>query len=148
MHKVSRWIINYCLDNNIQNIIIGKNHDWKRGSKMNNISNQRFIQIPHDSLINKIKYKAEEKGIRIIEVDEKYTSKASFIDNDELPDKIGEYQFSGKRIYRGLYKSKDGILINADVNGSYNILRKGNPGFKYDDRIKDVSLHPIRLNIV
>lgn len=147
MHKISRWIINYCLDNNIQNIIIGKNHDWKHSSKMNNVSNQRFIQIPFENLINKIKYKAEEKGIKVIMVDEKYTSQASFIDNDDLPDNINKYEFSGRRIYRGLYKSKGGILINADVNGSYNILRKGNPEFKYDDRIKGVSLHPIRLNI-
>ena len=85
-------------------------------------------------------------GINVIIVEEQYTSKASFIDDDLLPEKFGKYQFSGKRIKRGLYQSKDGALINADVNGSYNILRKGNPEFTYD-RIKGISLHPVRLNI-
>jgi putative transposase len=94
-----------------------------------------------------ITYKAQEVGIIVKVIDERYTSKSSFIDNDILPSKFGTYEFSGKRVKRGLYKSKDGILINADVNGAYNILRKSNPEFKYHDGIQGVSLHPIILNI-
>lgn len=143
MHKISRFIINYCLDYDIANIVIGKNDNWKQNKK----NMQKFVYLPYEKLINQIKYKAEEEGIDVKILDERYTSKASFIDNDPLPNKFGEYEFSGKRIKRGLYKTKVGILINADVNGSYNILRKCNPEFTCDDRIKGVSLHPSRINI-
>lgn len=146
-HQVSRYIIDYCKDNNIDNIVIGKNKGWKVKSKMNKKSNQRFVQIPFEKLINQLIYKGEDMAINVVVIEEAYTSKASFIDNDILPSKFGEYEFSGKRIKRGLYKSKEGILINADVNGSYNILRKCNPQFKYDEGIEGVSLHPFRVNI-
>jgi len=147
LHRISRTIINYCLDNNIENIVIGRNKDWQRCSKMGKKNNQRFVQIPYEDLIQKILYKAEEVGIRVAVIEEQYTSKSSFIDNDFIPEKFGNYEFSGKRICRGLYKSGNGSIINADVNGSFNILRKCNPEFYYDDRIKDVSFHPIRFNI-
>jgi putative transposase len=147
LHKISRYIIQYCLTNNIDNIIIGRNQDWQRNSNIGRKNNQSFVQIPFEDLIKKISYKAEENGIKVITTSEEYTSKSSFIDNDMLPNKFGNYKFSGKRIERGLYKSKDGILINADVNGSFNILRKCIPEFVYNDRIEGVSLHPIKCNI-
>lgn len=147
LHKISRWIINYCLQNNIENVVIGRNKDWQRNSNLGRKNNQLFAQIPFEELIRKISYKAEEAGIKIWIVSEEYTSKVSFIDNDIIPIKHGEYEFSGKRKKRGLYKSKDGILINADVNGSYNILRKCNPEFIYNDGIKGISLYPIRQNV-
>lgn len=148
LHKVSRYIINYCLENKIDNIVIGRNKDWQRNSNIGKKNNQGFVQIPFENLIKKIQYKAEENGIRVEVISEEYTSKSSFIDGDILPTKFGDYEFSGKRIYRGLYKSKDGILINADVNGSYNILRKRISEFKYDDRVEGMALYPIRCNIV
>lgn len=146
LHKVSKKIINYCVENDIKNIVIGRNHDWKKNVNIGKQNNQTFCHIPFEQLIFKIVYKAEENGIRIEVVDEKYTSKASFIDNDFLPKEFGEYQFSGKRIKRGLYKSSDDTLINADVNASYNILRKCNPEFIFDG-IKGLSLIPIKLNV-
>ncbi|MFS0643802.1 transposase [Siminovitchia sp. 179-K 8D1 HS] len=145
-HKISRHIINYCLKNDIDNIAIGRNKDWQRNSKMSRKTNQKFVQIPFEKLIDQLKYKGEECGIKVIVIEEQYTSAASFIDNDFLPFKFGNYEFSGRRVKRGLYKSKNGTLINADVNGSYNILRKCNPEFSYD-RIEGVSLHPVRINI-
>jgi putative transposase len=148
MHKISRWIINYCLANNIDNVIIGRNKDWQRNINIGHKNNQTFAQIPFENLIRKIIYKAEENGIKVIVTSEEYTSKSSFIDNDILPNIKGDYIFSGKRKNRGLYKSKNGELINADVNASYNILRKCNPEFVFNDRIKGISLYPIRLNIV
>jgi putative transposase len=147
MHKTSRYIINYCLENKIDNIVIGRNSDWQRHSNIGTKNNQAFVQIPFESLIDKVIYKAEEAGITTRIISEQYTSKASFIDNDIIPDKFDKYEFSGKRIMRGLYKTKNNILINADVNGSYNILRKCNPEFVYNDGIKGISLYPIRLNI-
>lgn len=147
-HKVSRYIINYCIDNNISNIVIGKNKNWKLKSKMSKQSNQKFIQIPYELLIYQLQYKAEDKGISVKLVEEQYTSKSSFIDGDPIPKILGTYEFSGKRIKRGLYKSKNGVLINADVNASYNILRKCNSQFKYDEGIKGISLYPVRVNII
>jgi putative transposase len=147
MHEISRYIINYCLANNIDNIVIGRNKDWQRNSNIGKKNNQIFVQIPFEDLLKKISYKAEENNIAITIISEEYTSKSSFIDNDIIPEKFGNYSFSGERIKRGLYKSKNGKLINADVNGSFNILRKCIPEFIYNDRIEGVSLHPIKCSI-
>ena len=147
-HRISRYIINYCIQHNIKSIVIGKNERWKQKSKMNKRSNQKFIHVPFETLISQLTYKGEDVGIKVITVKEQYTSKSSFIDNDPLPTKMGIYEFNGKRIKRGLYKSKNGLLINADVNGSYNILRKCNPQFNYDERIEGISLYPVRVNII
>lgn len=147
LHRMSRTIIRYCEFYQINTIIIGRNKDWKRDSKMSKKVNQKFVQIPHEKFINMIDYKAQEVGISVKVIDERYTSKSSFIDNDILPTKFGNYEFSGKRTKRGLYESKDGMLINADVNGAYNILRKSNPEFKYHDGIQGISLYPIILTI-
>jgi putative transposase len=147
MHRMSRWIINYCLKNKIDNIVIGRNKDWQRHSNLGKKNNQIFVQIPFEQLIQNIQYKAEEVGINVYIVSEEYTSKASFLDLDILPDSFGEYIFSGKRIKRGLYKSNNGTLINADVNGSYNILRKCNPEGLILDGIKGASLHPVRVSV-
>lgn len=143
LHIISRWIINYCKAYEIENIVVGKNKGWKQSSVMNKKSNQKFVSIQYEKLIHQLTYKGEEVGIRVIEVEESYTSKASFIDNDEMKK---DAKFSGRRIHRGLYKSKNGSLINADVNGSYNVLRKCNAQFSYES-IEGVSLHPVRLNI-
>lgn len=90
-------------------------------------NNQTFVQLPLYKLILNITYRAERCGIRVIKREESYTSKASFLDNDVIPTfgkNDEEYKFSGKRIKRGLYKAADGTIINADLNGSANILRK------------------------
>lgn len=91
-------------------------------------SNQRFVQLPHSQLMDKIESMCERYGIIFTRQEESYTSKASFLDNDDIP-VYGEEQqeqpaFSGKRVSRGLYRTKDGILLNADINGAANILRK------------------------
>jgi putative transposase len=148
MHKISKLIIKYCQENKIDNIVIGRNKDWQRNSNIGKKNNQAFVQIPYENFIAKLKYKAEEAGIRIIVISEQYTSKSSFIDSDPIPEDYGEYEFSGKRINRGLYKSKNNIIINSDVNGSYNILRKCNPEFSYNDGIKGIALYPIRLTVI
>jgi putative transposase len=147
LHRISRFIINYCIDNDIANISIGTTtSNWKQNINIGAKNNQIFTRIPHEKLIQQIIYKSEEVGILVKLVDEKYTSKASFLDNDILPDEFGDYVFSGKRVKRGLYQSSTRQYINADVNASYNILRKSNPQFLYEG-IKGLSLIPIRLNI-
>lgn len=134
-HKTSRKIVEYCVFNNIDTIVIGKNDGWKQESDIGRQNNQNFVQLPHSMLINMIQYKAEAEGIEVIVNEESYTSRASFIDRDFIPvfskDNNEKYKFSGVRLRRGLYRTKEGILLNADVNGSYNILRKVFPnGFE------------------
>jgi putative transposase len=113
------------------------------------VNNQKFVSIPFKKLIDQIKYKSEERGINVKVVNESYTSKASFLDSDNIPEYRAEnkekYTFSGRRIYRGLYTSKEGILINADCNGSYNCMRKVIPKFSLEEGIEGVGLHPVRL---
>ena len=129
LHKVSTHIVKSCLKRNIGTLYIGKNTQWKTKAHMSKQSNQEFVQIPHCTLIWMIRYKAERYGITVIEQEESYTSKASFLDHDEIPEYRDneDHVFSGKRIRRGLYRSKDGTLLNADINGSANILRKAEP---------------------
>lgn len=149
LHKSSRFIIDYCQENSIDTIIIGNNPGWKQKVNLGKVNNQKFIFIPFKKLINQIKYKSEEVGINVKIVNESYTSKSSFLDSDIIPEyKIGnneKYIFSGRRIYRGLYRSKAGILINSDCNGAYNCMRKVIPKFSLEEGIEGVRLHPIRL---
>ncbi|GIO24086.1 RNA-guided endonuclease TnpB family protein [Oceanobacillus sp. J11TS1] len=126
-HKASRIIVNLALEEKVDTIIIGKNEGWKQKVNMGKIGNQKFIGIPHAILINMIRYKAEKCGIKVITVEESYTSKASFIDRDDLPvyhETKGTPVFTGKRVKRGLYRTCKGLLLNADINGAANIFRK------------------------
>lgn len=141
MHQSASYIIKWCKKYDIDTIVIGKNKHWKDKCNLGK-ETQTFVQIPLAKLIDKIKYRAEGLGIKVVLQEESYTSKSSFIDNDKMPTyKEGQtYKFSGIRTKRGLYKSKEGIEIHADVNGAYNILRKYDKTFKYEEGIK---LHPI-----
>lgn len=126
LHKASRYVVDYCVSNNLGTLVIGHNEGWKQDINIGKVNNQKFVNIPHSILIEQIKYKAYELGITVIVREESYTSKACALDNDFIPnhgDKVIP-KFSGRRVKRGLYKSKQGILINADVNGALNILRK------------------------
>ncbi|HRT02057.1 MAG TPA: transposase, partial [Fervidobacterium sp.] len=130
MNKTARIIVNYCIQNNIGNIVVGYNLDWKRNINIGSCNNQNFTQIPHGNLRVKIKSLCERYGINYVEQEESYTSQADFFANDTLPvynaDNPQEYNFSGKRISRGQYRTYQGTIINADCNGALNILRKSN----------------------
>ena len=141
LHKASRKIINYCLKQDICTIVIGKNKEWKQEVNMGKKNNQNFIQIPFARFIEMIQYKAEEYGIAVVLTEESYTSGTSFIDG-ESPTK-DNYNKS-RRIKRGLFKSNNGILINADLNGAYQIIKKVFP-IKWD---RGCALHPFVVNIV
>ena len=130
-HKVSRWVVRECERSGAGKIVIGLNPDWKQSASLGRVNNQKFTFIPHASLVRMICYKADRLGIQVVVREESFTSKSSALDLDPLPDydrvKRGEQAvpaFSGRRIKRGLYKTRDGKLLNADVNGSGNILRK------------------------
>lgn len=124
-HKASYAMVKLAVEEQIGTIVIGHNDGWKQASAMGRRYNQSFCHIPHRMLIGMIQYKAAEQGIEVVLTEEAYTSKASFLDHDPLPQYGAERKrtFSGRRIYRGLYKSAKG-LIHADVNGAANIMRK------------------------
>ena len=128
--KCARHIINYCLDNNIGNIVIGYNPTLQKDSNIGRINNQNFVNIPYGRLKDKLSYLSQYYGIRLISQEESYTSKASFFDRDDIPvyndDHPKEYSFSGTRVKRGLYKTSTNQYLNADINGALNILKKSN----------------------
>lgn len=131
LHKASRYIVNHLVSNNINTLIIGYNKEWKQETNIGKVNNQKFIQIPYYKLINQLQYKCKLEGINVIIQEESYTSKSSFLDNDFIHTFKSttelNYKFSGQRVIRGLYRSSSGRLINADLNGSLNILRKAVP---------------------
>lgn len=142
MHKISRYTIDYCLENNIGTIVIGKNDNWKQETNMGKKNNQNFVQIPHFKLIQMLQYKAEAEGIAVKLQQESHTSKCSFLDSEPV---CHQDTYKGVRFTRGLFRSANGTILNSDVNGAYNIIRKAIPD-AFAKGIEDVGLHPIRSN--
>ena len=135
MYCTASIVLKFCLENNVSKLVIGKNKGWKEDVPFKKEDKQNFIQIPFNKLIFKIKEKLSRYGIEVIEQEESYTSKASALDFDQLPvynGKSANVKFSGRRAKRGLYKTKDNILINADLNGSLNIMRKAFPKIEFE----------------
>lgn len=128
LSKSARIIINHCLENDIGTLVCGYNSDFQRNSEISKINNQNFVNIPYSKFQSKLEYLCELYGIKYVEQEESYTSKASFFDMDIIPEyREGEnikYSFSGKRVKRGMYKTSKGYIVNADINGALNILRK------------------------
>jgi putative transposase len=157
LHAASKRIIDFLVEQGVGTIIIGKNPLWKQGVGMGKRNNQNFVAIPHARFIEMLTYKATLVGIQIEVQEESYTSKASFLDLDPIPtykpDDEEAHIFSGKRIGRRnrLYRTKDGKIICADVNGSYNILRKSKPdAFAHVDAkgLAAYVVQPSRLAII
>ena len=144
LHKTSLYITNFLVSQNINTIIIGNNKNWKQNVNIGKRNNQNFINIPHTTLINMITYKCEKMGINVVVSNESYTSKCSFLDNEKI---CKHSNYVGKRIYRGLFKSSKDYLINADVNGSLNILRKVVPN-AFVDIIKEKGIEGFVVNPV
>lgn len=145
MHCTSKYIVEYCKQNNIDTLICGINHTWKQEAKMSRINNQKFIDIPHDMLIKHLQYKCQDYGIKFIETEESYTSGTSFLDG-EIPCK--ENYDKSRRVKRGLFQAGN-QLINSDVNGSLQIMRKVFPdAFVYDKNygIEGI-LTPVVINL-
>ena len=128
MSKTARKIIDYCIANDIGTIIVGYNETFQRNANMGKRNNQNFVNIPYGRLRDKLEYLCELNSIVFVKQEESYTSKASFWDKDIIPvyndDNPKEYVFSGRRIQRGLYKTASGKVLNADINGALNIMRK------------------------
>ena len=144
LHKASRRIIDYAIENNYNTVVVGNNKNWKQNSPLSKVVNQSFIGLPHAKLIALLQYKAQDVGVNVVLTEESYTSGTSFLD-DELPVKANYDK--KRRVSRGLFISNKGIKINADVNGAYQILRKVFPKVK-SDGVEGVALHPVKVNIV
>lgn len=143
MHKASTMVVRWCLEYNISKVIIGKNKGWKQECDMGK-ETQTFVQIPFARFIEMLEYKCKENGITVIIQEESYTSKASFIDNEYIATYgADDIKYKKRRHLRGLYTSDKGIKIHSDLNGAYNILRKYNNNFTYDNNF----LHPYILNV-
>ncbi|MBD1887206.1 RNA-guided endonuclease InsQ/TnpB family protein [Microcoleus vaginatus] len=148
LHHTSRLIVDILVAKQIGTLVVGKNAQWKTESGLGKQTNQNFVNIPHARLIEMLEYKARLVGIKVIVQEESYTSGANFLGLDPLPvygttDK--DAVFTGKRIKRGLYKTSVGQLINSDVNGSYNILRKAIPN-AFSNGIGSCVVQPRRVN--
>lgn len=145
MHKASRFVVNWCIEHGIDSLVVGKNDKWKQGINIGKQNNQHFVSVPYERLLMKITYKYEDEGIRFVETNESYTSKCSFPDNEAI-EKHDTYM--GRRTKRGLFQSSNGTKINADVNGSYDIIRKAFPeALQLAGGDRRCALHPVRINI-
>ena len=122
MHKVSRKIVDYMEANSLNTLFVGKNVGWKDSINLGKTNNQNFVSIPYNMLIQMLEYKCKLAGINIVIINEAYTSKCSFLDSEKI---CKHDNYAGRRVKRGLFISSSGIIINADINGSLNIMVVG-----------------------
>ena len=142
LHKSSRLLVNFLVSNDISTLVIGYNEEWKQNINIGRRNNQSFVNVPFYTFKKQLEYKCKLEGINVITTEESYTSKCSFLDSEPLR-KHNVYK--GKRIKRGLFKTAKGKLINADLNGSLNILRKVVGEFQYPI---EVSSMPLKITIL
>lgn len=143
IQKATKKVVDFCKENNIDALVCGYNSGWKQESDMSKKVNQTFVSIPHASIVWRLSYKCETEGILFIQTEEGYTSGTSFLDGE---DPIKEKYDKSRRVHRGLFKTKKGEYINADVNGSYQIMKKAFPN-AFADGIVGAGLHPIIVNL-
>ncbi|MCR5456961.1 MAG: transposase, partial [Clostridiales bacterium] len=139
-YKIAHYVFRTMTERNLNYLIVGKNTGWKQEVNIGHKNNQEFVNIPHSRFISILHSVSRNYTVKVFDQEESYTSKASFLDNDTIPETLNnteEVEFSGRRIKRGLYRSGNGTLINADVNGSMNIGRKANE--RIFDNIQDFS---------
>ena len=143
IQKATKMVIDFCEENNIDTLVCGYNSGWKQESDMGKRVNQKFVSIPYESIIRRLSYKCENSGIKFIQTNEGYTSGTSFLDGEEP---IKENYDKSRRVYRGLFKTEKGEYINADVNGSYQIMKKVFPN-AFANGVEGAGSHPVVVNI-
>lgn len=143
LHKASRLLVNQLVSKDIGTLVIGKNPNMKQDINIGKVNNQNFVQLPIMRFSEMVKYKCELEGINVIYKEESYTSKCSFLDLETI---CKHDNYMGRRIKRGLFVSSTGREINADVNGSYNIMLKAVPN-AFANGIEGVGVHPMVLTI-
>ena len=141
LHSASRQVVDMLVANKIGLLVIGKNGGWKQEIGIGKRNNQNFVSIPHARFIEMLTYKCELVGIKVVLTEESHTSKCSFLDLEPVRH---HEKYQGKRIKRGLFRSSMGKLINADLNGAYNIIRKVAPE-AFSQGVEGVVVHPLPL---
>lgn len=144
LHNASRTVVKLLEAFNITTLVIGKNDNWKQRISIGKRNNQSFTQIPHARLIDQITYKCQLAGIKVVLTEESYTSKTSALD---LETPVKQTTYKGKRVKRGLFKAGNGTLVNADINGSTQIVRKVFPN-AFANGIESVAVTPVLVNLV
>jgi putative transposase len=144
LHKASQYVMTWCIQHQIDTIIVGYNATWKQQVTLGKMNNQQFVNIPFYQLLKQFKYKCEDEGFQLFTTEESYTSKCSFLDCESIQKHL---QYKGYRLSRGLFRSYTGRLINADVNAAYNIMCKVVPNVFPAEGIVGVGLHPKRIEI-
>ncbi|MCE7738172.1 MAG: IS200/IS605 family element transposase accessory protein TnpB [Candidatus Heimdallarchaeota archaeon] len=147
IHQLTHYLVELWVERDIHEVVIGYNQKWKQGVHFWKKVTQMFVTIPFMRIINMLKYKAAERGINVELIPEEYTSKCSFLDN-EFPQSRPKY--AGKRVSRGLFRSAQGYLINADVNAAYNILIKSDPKAvpkRTANGVGGYVMYPLRVSI-
>lgn len=143
IHKISSYIVNQIVSRGVSKLVIGYNPEWKQGINIGKKNNQNFVNIPFKKLTDQLQYKLDIKGVELILREESYTSKCSFLDLEDIKKKE---KYCGYRKSRGIYKSYEYGVINADVNGSYNIMRKAFPDI-FMEGIEGIAVCPVRVNV-
>ena len=143
MHNASSYIVKWCVKNDIDTLVVGKNKEWKQNASMSKGSNQKFVDIPYQMLLQQLKYKCDNVGIKYIETEESYSSGTSFLDGEEP---IKQNYDKSRRIERGLFRTNKGLLINSDVNGSLQIMMKVFPNAFNERYGVEAILTPIVIN--
>lgn len=143
IHHTSHYIIEYCKKHSIDTLVIGLNKTWKQECKLSDKVTQNFTYIPYDMLIKQLEYKCQDEDVKLMVTDEQYTSGTSFLDNEKP---IKECYNKSRRIQRGLFESNNGKLINSDVNGAFQIMKKVFPN-AFANGIKGC-LTPVIINVV
>ena len=151
LNKAARLIINHCIEHQIGKLIVGCNPGIKQKINIGKSNNQNFVQIPFWQLRRKLEALCSRYGIEYLEQEESYTSKASFYDRDEIPvynaDNPTKHKFSGRRVKRGLYRTKDKHYCSADINGSANILAKGMHRLDFQRVSSGFLANPLRISV-
>jgi len=155
MHRATSYVVKMCVKHGISKVVVGEVVKSLNQINLGKRTNQNFVNLSLGQFVAKLGYKLGSHGIELVVADESYTSKASFLDDDKMPKRYNpsakkKHTFSGQRVKRGLYKSSDGTLLNADVNGAYNILRQTDSDFSFSKWVENVGtkinewLHPTK----
>lgn len=145
-HRISRDIVNHLVSHGVTKLVIGYNKEWKQDINIGRRNNQNFVMIPFMRLVGQLVYKCKKVGISVVLTEESYTSKCSFLDREIVGKKDVYY---GKRVKRGLFRSLDGKVLNADVNGAFNIVRKVVPDtIVYSKGIEGFAVNPLRVKSI
>ena len=143
LHHASSIVVNYLKANGITTLVVGKNNGWKQQIKIGKRNNQNFVQIPHTKLIEMLDYKCQLAGIKLVTINEAYTSKCSALDFESI---CKHEKYMGRRVKRGLFRTANGQVINSDINGSLNIIRMYSPEAFTVEGIVSCGVQPLKVN--